>query len=200
MSNPRIADLPVSVEEYLADEPLSEIKHEYLGGAIYAMAGASEPHNIVAVNLWVALGARLRGKPCRAFGSDMKVRLSPLGETYFYYPDAMIACDPTDAGRNWRERPAALFEIISERTRRIDGGEKRWAYLQLPSLEAYVRLEQVRAEAVLDLRTEQGWRRQILPGLDAVLKTPSLGLEIPLAEIYDGVQFNAAAEQADPLA
>ncbi len=131
----------------------------------------------------------------------MKVRLNPLGDTYFYYPDAMVACDPTDAGRNWRERPAALFEIISEKTRRIDEREKRLTYLQLPSLEAYVRLEQTRAEVVMDLRTESGWTPQILPGLDAVLKLPSLGLELPLAEIYEGVEFDAAAaeERADRL-
>src|SRR5579862_4545345 len=161
MSNPSIADSPVSVEEYLAGEPLSEIKHEYLGGTIYAMAGASEAHNIIAANLLAALVYRLRGKPCRAFGADMKVRLNPLGETYFYYPDAIIVCDPTDAGRNWRERPAALFEIISESTRRIDEREKRLSYLQLPSLQAYVRLEQIRAEVVVDLRTERGWAPQV---------------------------------------
>jgi Uma2 family endonuclease len=199
MSNLSIADPPVSVEEYLAGEPLSEIKHEYLGGVIYAMAGASEAHNIISANLLAGLVNRLRGKACRAFGADMKVRLKVFGESWFYYPDAMISCDPADAGRNWRERPAALFEIVSERTRRIDAREKRMAYLQLPSLEAYVRLEQIRAEVVVDLRSERGWTPQVLSGLSAVLKMPSLGIEAPLAGIYDGVEFAAAAaeERAD---
>ena len=131
------ARLPeITVEEYLAEEALSEVRHEYLGGVVYAMAGASEPHNRIATRLLSMLDVRLRGKPCEPFGPDMKVRLRPLDSTYFYYPDAMVACDPTDSGHGWRERPAALFEIISEETRRVDEREKRVPYLQLPSLQA----------------------------------------------------------------
>jgi Uma2 family endonuclease len=179
----------VSEEEYLATEVRSEVKREYLGGAVYAMAGASEPHNIIAMNLYVALGTRLRGKRCQPFGSDMKVRLLPLDSTYYYYPDAMIACDPTDSGHGWRERPSALFEIITEDTRRIDEREKRLAYLQLASLDAYVRLEQDRAEVVIDRRTSEGWKAERLSGLDAIIRLPSLGIELSLAELYERIKF-----------
>jgi Uma2 family endonuclease len=184
----------VTVEEYLAGEPFADVKHEYLGGVIYAMAGASEAHNIIAMNLYVALGTRLRGKPCQAFGSDMKVKLRPPGDTYFYYPDAMIACDPTDSGHGWRERPAVLFEIISEDTRRIDEREKRLAYRQLSSLTAYVRIEQTQAEIVVESRIGDTWKTERLVGVDAVLHLPSVGIELPLAELYERLNFQAAPE------
>ena len=184
------ARLPeISVEEYLADELLSEVKREYLGGVVYAMAGASEAHNRIATRLLSMLDTRLRGKPCEPFGSDMKVRLRPLDSTYFYYPDAMIACDPTDSGHGWRERPAALFEIISEETARVDDGEKRISYLQLPSLQAYVRIEQARPEVVVDRRTPDGWKSERVSGLDAVVRLPELGIELPLAELFERVKF-----------
>ena len=181
----------ITVEEYLADELLSEVKREYLGGVVYAMAGASEAHNRLAMNLYGALHAALRGKPCEAFGSDMKVRLSPLDSTYFYYPDAMIACDPSDGGHGWRERPAALFEIISEENRRVDEREKRFPYLQIPSLQYYLRIEQTRAEVVMDRRTPEGWKTERLNGLDAVARLEALGIELPLAELYERVTFPA---------
>ncbi len=179
----------ITVEEYLADELLSDVKHEYLGGVVYAMAGASEPHNIIAMNLYAALHRGLHGKPCQPFGSDMKVRLRPLEAAYFYYPDAMVACDPTDSGHGWRERPAALFEIISEETRRVDEREKRVPYLQLPSLLAYVRIEQSKPEVVVDRRTPEGWKSERVSGLDAVVRLPELGIELPLAELFERVTF-----------
>jgi Uma2 family endonuclease len=101
----------------------------------------------------------------------------------------MIACDPTDSGHGWRERPSALFEIITEDTRRIDEREKRLAYLQLASLDAYVRLEQDRAEVVIDRRTSEGWKAERLSGLDAIIRLPSLGIELSLAELYERIKF-----------
>jgi len=178
-------------EEYLETELRSEFKREYLGGVVYAMAGASEPHNVISANLLGMLYNRLRGKGCQPFGSDMKVRLLPLDSTYYYYPDAMIACDPTDSGHGWRERPSALFEILTEDTRRIDEREKRLAYLQLATLEAYVRIEQDRAEVVVERRTPEGWKVERLSGLEAVVRLSSLEIELPLAELYERIKFPA---------
>ena len=181
----------ITVEEFLAREPFSDIKYEYLGGVLYAMAGASEAHNIIAMNLYSALHARLRGKPCQPFGSDMKLKLRPAaGDTYFYYPDAMIACDPTDSGHGWRERPAVLFEIISEDTRQIDEREKRLAYRQLASLQAYVRIEQTRAEVAVESRAgDEGWRTERLSGLDTVVRLKAVGIALPLAELYERLKL-----------
>ncbi len=181
----------VTVEEYLADEELSETKHEYLGGVVHAMSGAAEPHIIIEGNLAGMLYIRLRGKRCRPFGGNMKALLhpQPTGRAYYYYPDAMIACDPTDTGHGWRERPAVLFEIASESTRQIDEREKRFAYLQLASLEAYVRIEQDRPEVILEHRTLEGWRLERLVGLEAVVRLPSIGIDLPLVDLYEGVTF-----------
>lgn len=182
----------ISVEEYLAKEELSQVKHEYLGGAVYAMSGASESHNRIAMNLYAMLHARLRGRRCEPFGSDMRLRLQPRpdGHVYFYYPDAMIVCDPADSpGEAWRERPTALFEIISGSTRHIDTREKRLAYLQIGSLQAYVRIEQKRPEAIVERRTAEGWKMEQITGLESAIRLPFLEIELPLAELYERVTF-----------
>jgi Uma2 family endonuclease len=179
----------MTVQEYLSDEPRSSVKRDYLAGAVYPRADASDNHCIIAVNLVAQLQAQLRGKQCEAFGSGMRVRLHHFDSTSFYYPDAMIACDPADTGYSWRERPAALFEIIAEETRRVDEHEKRFHYLQLSSLQAYVRIEQSRPERVIDRRTANGWTSESLKGLDAVLRLPELGLEFPFVELFERVTF-----------
>lgn len=179
----------VTVEDYLEGELRAETKHEYLGGVVYGMAGASEEHNVIAANLMGLLHAQLRGKGCQPFGSDMKVRLQTLGDTYFYYPDAMVACDPTDSGHGWRERPAVLFEIISEETRRVDEREKRFAYLQIPSLQGYVRIEQGWPEAIVERRVSGAWESERLTGLEGVLHLPEIGLRAALAEVYERLRF-----------
>jgi len=181
----------ISVEEYLAGEVTAQEKHDYVDGAVYAMAGASEAHNTIAANLLGVLYAQLRGKPCQPFGSDMKVwTRMPQGQC-FYYPDAMVACDPSDTGRDWRERPAAIFEIISEDTRRVDEKEKRFMYFSILGLQAYVRLEQARAEAVVERPSSNGWQTERVSGSEAVIRLPELGLELPLAELYERVRFAA---------
>jgi len=181
----------ISEEEYLVAEALAAERHEYVDGAVYAMAGGSEAHNRIAARVISLLDGQLRGKPCEPFGSDMKVRVR--AQTHrFYYPDAMVACDPTDAGHGWRERPAVIFEIISEETRRVDEQEKRFLYRQIPSLLAYVRIEQDRAAAVIDLRQAnepEGWRTEEVIGLEATIELLELGLRLPLKELYERVRL-----------
>ncbi len=179
----------LSVEEYLEGELFSDVKHDYLGGYVYAMAGASDPHNVIAMNLYGSLHAQLKGKKCQPFGSDMKVRLRQAEDTYFYYPDAMISCDPTDSGDGWKERPTVLFEILSPSTRRIDEREKRLAYSSVPGLEAYVRIEQDRASVTVDWRTEFGWKAEVASGLDAVVSLPGVGVELALADLYERLEL-----------
>ena len=174
----------LTVEEFLAAEPGYEVKHEYLGGMVYEMAGASTPHVTITMNLCGALATRLRGRQCQAFGSDMKLRLSISTTTYFYYPDAMIFCGGSGLGPSWCERPSVVFEILSESTRSIDEREKRMAYLTLPSLDAYVRIEQERREVVIERRTNAGWQREVLAA-DALVRLPTVEVEFPVAELYE---------------
>ena len=86
----------MSVEDYLAEEERSQARHEYLGGAVYAMAGASDEHIALSMNLAFALRNHLQNTPCRVQMSDGKVRLRLAGEEVFYYPDVMVVCDPRD--------------------------------------------------------------------------------------------------------
>src|SRR5713226_8672303 len=118
----------ISVEDYLAGELVSPIKHEYLGGVVYAMAGARNVHNLIASNTLVALGSRLRGRPCRPFNSDTKTRIRLPAQVRFYYPDVSVICRPNPQTESFQDEPVVLFEVLSRRTRRIDEGEKRDAY------------------------------------------------------------------------
>src|SRR3954470_23994628 len=128
----------ITVEEYLATEELAPRKREYLGGVVYEMAGASESHNRIDSNLGFLLTSHLLGSPCEFFGSNMKLKFDLGKLSYFYYPDGMVSCDPTEQGKDYRERPSVIFEITSESTRSIDAREKLTAYRTLLSLEAYV--------------------------------------------------------------
>lgn len=187
-----VPETRMSVQEYRLTEAASAVKREYLAGFVYEMAGASEAHNTIATNLTGLLYNQLRGRSCQTFGSDMQVRLQQPGGEYFYYPDAMIACDPTDVGHGWRERPAALFEIVSDSTRCTDEREKRLAYLGLGSLVAYVRIEQDRPAVSIERRAENGgWEIAEFRGLDAVARlSGSLGMiALPLADLYERVTF-----------
>jgi Uma2 family endonuclease len=104
----------------------------------------------------------------------------------------MVACDPADSGHGWRERPAVLFEIVSEDTRRTDEREKRMAYRQLETLQAYVRLEQSRPELVVESRANDGWRTERFTGLDALVQLAEPALTLRLAEVYERLKFPAA--------
>jgi Uma2 family endonuclease len=133
---------PISVEDYLAGELVSQIKHEYVGGEVYAMAGATNAHNIIAVNVLASLHAGLRGKPCRPFNSDTKIRIRLQSRWRFYYPDASVICRPNPQQDSFQDEPAVIAEVLSRNTRRIDEGEKQDAYFTIPSLSVYLLIDQ----------------------------------------------------------
>src|SRR5260370_15113279 len=143
----------VGIDDYLAGELISSVKHEYLGGVVYAMAGARNAHNLIASNTLVALGSRLRGRPCRPFNSDTKIRVRLPAQTRFYYPDGSVICRPNPQTDSFQDEPSVLFEVLSRRTRRIDEGEKKEAYLTIPSLGAYLIIEQESPAIVVFRRT-----------------------------------------------
>ena len=181
----------ISVEDYLAGELVSPVKHEYLAGVVYAMAGARNVHNLIATNTVAALWGRLRGKRCRPFNSDTKIRVRLPTHIRFYYPDASVICRPNPQGDSFQDEPFAIVEVLSQDTRRIDEGEKKDAYLTIPSLCVYALIEQDAAAVVLYRRSEQGFVREVYEGLGAVLPLPEIEIELPLSEVYDGVVFEA---------
>src|SRR6266446_5258323 len=124
MSTTRKLNL-VSIDDYLAGELISPVKHEYLGGVVYAMAGARNAHNIITGNVFGSLHARLRGRRCRPFNSDTKIRIRLPHQMRFYYPDVSVICRPNPQNDSFQDEPAATFEVLSHRTRRVDLGEKK---------------------------------------------------------------------------
>jgi len=185
----------VSVDDYLAGELVSPVKHEYLGGVVYAMAGAGNAHNLIATNTSGALWNRLRGRRCRPFNSDTKIRIRLPTHVRFYYPDVSVICRPNPLTDSFQDEPAALFEVLSRRTRRLDEGEKKDAYQTIPSLGVYVLVEQETPTVLVFRRTEQGFIREVYQGLDAILPLPEIEADLPLAEIYDSVEFTPEPEE-----
>lgn len=179
----------VSVEDYLAGELVSEVKHEYSGGFVYAMAGARNVHNQIAVAFLGSLYARLRGKTSQPFNSDTKVRVQFPTHTRFYYPDGMVVCAPNPPDATFQDHPVVIAEVVSEATRRIDEGEKRDAYLTIPSLMAYLVVETDRARVVVHRRTDNGFVAEVYEGADASIPLDAIDAELPLAELYDRVVF-----------
>src|SRR5437899_846748 len=174
----------ISVEEYLEDEKFSDVRHEYVGGYVYAMAGASDDHNRITVNIIGELRQRLRGKRCEPFGADMKLKIP--GSQAFYYPDALVSCDPADNAKYFRERPTVVFEVLSPDTERTDQREKWYAYALIESLKVYVIVSQEKRELTVLRRGRKGpWVAKVVAGRGSILKLPEIKVEIPLARIYE---------------
>lgn len=178
----------LSVEDYLAGELESPCKHEYIAGEVYAMAGTSDTHNTIALNLALALRQHLGTGPCRTYMADVKLRLEIKRDDLFYYPDVMVTCDPADTEPYYKTRPTFLAEVLSPATERADRHEKLANYTTLPSLHDYLLLSQHEPAATVFRRID-GWRPQHLAATDT-LALPALGgLTLPLLALYAGVTF-----------
>lgn len=177
----------LSVEEYLATELVREIKHEYIGGHIYAMTGTSVIHNLIALNLQRALWAHLQGGPCQVFVADVKVRLRVADQEVFYYPDVFVACVEDDNARDYRRLPRTVFEVLSEGTERTDRREKFLAYQTIDSLYEYVLVAQNEPRLTL-FRRDNGWRPEDV-GAEGTLDLPSLHFSMPVAGVYEGTHL-----------
>ncbi len=180
----------LSVEEYLEGEELAETKHEFLGGTVHAMAGATIRHNHIAGNAFGTLFGKLRGKPCQPFNSDTKVRIELPDHTRFYYPDAMVVCQSNPETDHFQNQPVVVIEVLSESTRRTDMGEKRDGYLAIPSLKVLMLVEPDAPSVILYRRKpEGGFSCELYEGLDSVVPLPEIEVELGLAEIYERVGF-----------
>jgi len=145
----------LTVSEYLELEAESLIKHEYIDGEIYAMAGASDAHVTICLNLASDLRNHLRASGCRVYMSDMKVRLESLNR--FFYPDIFVTCDSQDKETaNYKQFPCLIVEVISESTEAFDRGDKFIDYQTISSLQEYVLISTKRQRLECFRRNEQG--------------------------------------------
>lgn len=110
----------ISVDEYLNLEQDAEIRHEYVAGQIYAVAGASEAHNLIVGNILALLRPHLQGSSCRSFVSDMKVKVKTQQADIFYYPDLLVTCDPNDNKKYFKTNPNLIVEVLSDSTKITD--------------------------------------------------------------------------------
>ncbi len=174
----------MDTEAYRALELETGLKHEFINGEAYAMAGGTSEHAVLQMNLAVALGTRLRGSPCRPTGSDQKVSVPATGS--YLYADVSVVCGgfehhPEDP--NAITNPRVILEVLSESTADYDRGTKFEHYRRIPSLAEYVLVSQETRQIEVRRRVENGWLMQTVT--EGELRLDALGLSIPLDEIYD---------------
>ncbi len=184
----------ISEDEYLKGELHSDIKHEYVNGEVYAMSGAKANHNRIANNVNRKFGNHLEGKSCEPFASDMKVK---VGNQYFY-PDVLVDCSSVKGGDIYTESPTIIVEVLSKSTRKTDETTKRFAYMQIPTLQEYVLIEQdfVDIEVV---RKSEGWQSMHYYLGDSVA-FESIELTLTVEEIYARVDNEDMTEWLEKTA
>jgi Uma2 family endonuclease len=177
---------PMTLAEFLDWEERQELRHEFDGFAPVAMTGGTRAHETVGVNLLIALGSRLRGSPCRVYGSNLKIEVAGR----IRYPDAFVTCGEPGAPDDTVERSpvVVVFEVLSESAQTVDRTDKAREYRETPSVQRYVMLEQVRAAATVYAREGSAWTVTLAFRGD-VLSMPEIGVEVPLDEFYAGLDF-----------
>lgn len=187
-----IAPLPSSYltpEEYLQLEAASDIKHEYIAGQIYAMAGATDTHVTIAGNIFALLLTHLRGSGCRVYISDMKVKIETKNR--FFYPDVMVTCESQDRENStYKQFPRLIIEILSDSTEAFDRGDKFADYQSLPSLQEYVLINAKKARIECFRRTEEGlWLLQFYELEDREFKLTSVNFTGKISDVYEEVEL-----------
>ena len=190
MSLPR-ERFSLSVADYLAGERDGAVRHEYVSGQAYAMAGASARHNRIAGNIFARLNEHLDGDECEPFISDMKIRVAP---DLFYYPDVVVTCDRAGGDPYFRTEPRLIVEVLSPTTERTDRHEKLAAYKNCPSVQEYALVSQETMMVELHRRTGETWQTELFTEPDEQCAFASIGLTMSLGDIYRNVRFDEAPE------
>ncbi len=168
----------IGEKEYLQGELLAEVRHEYIDGEVFAMAGTSRNHNILTGNVARLLGNRLVEGPCITFTSEIKVK----AEQCFFYPDVMVVCGDEQGDEYFTEKPALIVEVLSKTTRRLDKTTKLAAYKSLQTLKEYVLIEQGHVEIEIFRRSQHWIAEHYFLGDELYLE--SVGLSVDVADIY----------------
>jgi len=185
MGTAELADYYATPEDYLAGERVSQQKHEYLAGVIYAMAGTTIGHDRIAGNIYRALGNQLAGRKCEVFSSDVKVRIRKNAAEFYYYPDVTVDCSGAENAELFAEEPRVIFEVLSPDTERIDRGEKLRNYQSLESLDVYALVDQFHIAVTVYRRTTDGWTMEFYTEQEDILKLPTIECALPMKSIYE---------------
>jgi Uma2 family endonuclease len=180
---------PMTLEQFLAWEDRQELRYEFDGFQPVARTGGTAAHAAIQRNLLFSLTGRLSGKPCRPYGSELKIAVAGR----IRYPDAFVVCTPVPNNAKVVTDPVVVFEVLSDSTSREDLFGKNAEYRATPSILRYVILEQTKAAAVVFSRKGEDWIADVIRD-DGILTMPEIGIEIPLAELYADLDLT---EQAD---
>ncbi len=172
----------ISIENYLQGELVSDMKHELIDGCVFAMAGASANHERIAGNVYRKFGNHLEGSPCEPFGSDMKVKAG----SNFFYPDVVVDCHFDDSQPYFTESPILIVEVLSKHTRQMDETKKCVSYINIPSLQEYVLIEQDFVDVQVLRRRESWFPRHYFLGDTVTFE--SIDLTVSVEDIYRRVQ------------
>lgn len=176
-----------SIEEYLELEGKSTMAYEYVSGQIYAMTEPSQTHEIIVENLYSHLLVHLRGRPCRAHLASRRVLFKCHGDDIAYRPDVWVGCgEKRNSEGVIVGEPRLVIEVLSPSTARIDRREKAMNYREIPSLEECVLVAQKNAQVTIYGRAKE-WRRVVLDSPEHALELRSVGLTLPIAQIYEGI-------------
>ncbi len=184
---------PMTLAEFLEWEERQPLRYEFDGVGPVAMKGGTYGHSTIQRNLAIAIGGRLRGKPCQFQSSELKFQVA---DGHVRYPDGMVVCSPVDRTATAVRDPVVVFEVLSPSTTRCDRLVKAHEYQATPSVRRYVMLEQDGVGATVYARSGDTWTHDILIA-DSLLSLPEIGVEQPLAELYDGLDFESELD-ADP--
>lgn len=175
----------MTVDEWRAFERSShDIKHEYIDGHVYAMAGGSRAHGRIGLNVCAILAEKLDDGPCNVYNSDVAARISP---TRYTYPDATVTCDECDqATTDEREiqSPRVIVEVLSDTTEAYDRGEKFALYRDCPTLQEYVLIATKYQVVEVFRRTSKGWAEYQVYGPYDEIELMSIGVNIPVVALY----------------
>ena len=172
----------ISVVEYLESELSREVKHEYVNGDVYAMAGASENHDYISGNIYRKFGNHLENSSCRPFTSDIKVKTA---KGNFRYPDCMVVCEEDNENDFYKTKAVILVEVISRSTRKIDEKDKLLEYINIPTLKEYVLIEQDFVDIEVFRKKDNWFPKHYFLGDDVTFE--SIDLTLTVEEIYHRV-------------
>jgi len=177
-------------QDYLAFELNADMRHEYIDGQLYAMAGASERHNRIALNIGFHLRMAARGGHCGVFMSDMKLKLA--WQKTYYYPDVMLVCNTQDNNEYYKQQPCFIAEVLSASTANTDKREKLLAYTKIPSLRYYLLISTDKTQVEYFVRdTQDEWQTALLE-TDEILTIDCENYHavLRLSDIYEDVVFD----------
>lgn len=181
----------ISVEDYLEGEKISPVKHEFVEGEVYAIAGTSDNHSRIAGNTFVALSIHLRDSICEPFAGETKAQVT---RNVYYYPDVLVSCEENPENPYFRNAPILIIEVTSPSTAHIDRREKLLFYQQMPCVQEYAVIDQHKINIELHRRQPNDtWITYFFDATDDEIEFQSVGLTLPITEIYRRVRFEKNA-------